>query len=145
MDSIALILRDKGSAVRTIGPEASVRTAVELMCHARIGALLVMSGEAIAGVFSERDLMSRVVLAGRDPSRTHVGDVMTREVVCVRPDLSVRDAMAIVTRCRVRHLPVVDHSGVVGVVSIGDLVRWRIRDCEAEIDHLREYFAGYPV
>ena len=70
---------------------------------------------------------------------------MTREVVCVRPDLSVRDAMAIITRRRVRHLPVVGRSGVVGVVSIGDLVRWKIRDCEAEIDHLRDYFAGYPV
>jgi signal-transduction protein with cAMP-binding, CBS, and nucleotidyltransferase domain len=115
------------------------------MCRARIGALLVMKDDDIAGIFSERDLMTRVVLAGRDPGRTRVGDVMTREVVCVPRNTTVRDAMALVTRLRVRHLPVMEGPHLVGIVSIGDLVRWRIRDYEEEISHLRGYIAGYPA
>jgi CBS domain-containing protein len=145
MDSLELILRDKGGAVHVTNPEASVRSAVEAMCHSHVGALLVMTGDEIVGIFSERDLMTRVVLHGRNPATTRVADVMTREVLCVKPSFSVSDAMSLVTRRRVRHLPVKDGSRLVGIVSIGDLVRWRIRDFEREIDHLRNYFAGYPV
>jgi signal-transduction protein with cAMP-binding, CBS, and nucleotidyltransferase domain len=140
-----MILRDKGSKVHVTNPQTTVRSAVELMCESHIGALLVMTSGVIVGMFSERDLMARVVLAGRDPETTRVGDVMTRDVVCVDSGLSVSDAMAIVTMRRVRHLPVSEGLRVVGLVSIGDLVRWRIRDYEEEIDHLRNYFAGYPV
>jgi signal-transduction protein with cAMP-binding, CBS, and nucleotidyltransferase domain len=145
MDTLQMILRDKGSKVHVTNPQTTVRSAVELMCESHIGALLVMTSGVIVGMFSERDLMTRVVLAGRDPETTRVGDVMTRDVVCVDSGLSVSDAMAIVTMRRVRHLPVSEGLRVVGLVSIGDLVRWRIRDYEEEIDHLRNYFAGYPV
>jgi CBS domain-containing protein len=145
MDSIELILRDKGGAVHVTSPGATVRAAVESMCRAHIGALLVMNGDVIEGIFSERDLMNRVVLLGRDPATTLVAEVMTREVLYVKPSLSVADAMSLVTRRRVRHLPVKEGSRLVGMVSIGDLVRWRIRDFEREIDQLRNYFAGYPV
>jgi signal-transduction protein with cAMP-binding, CBS, and nucleotidyltransferase domain len=145
MDSIQHILRDKGGKVHVTSPHATVRSAVESMCEAHVGALLVMTGGAVAGIFSERDLMVRVVLAGRDPETTRVGEVMTRNVVCVNAGLSIDDAMAVVTRRRIRHLPVSDGSRVVGLVSIGDLVRWRIHASESEIDHLRNYFAGYPV
>jgi CBS domain-containing protein len=145
MDSIRQILREKGSRIHVTTPHATVRNAVESMCESHIGALLVLSGDLLAGVFSERDLMVRVVLAGLDPETTRVGDVMTRDVVCVDASLPVDDAMAVITRRRIRHLPVSDGKRLVGLVSIGDLVRWRIRDCEVEIDHLRNYFAGYPV
>jgi CBS domain-containing protein len=145
MDSIGNILRDKGSSVRTTTPDTTVQSAVEAMCKAHVGALVVIHGTSIVGIFSERDLMMRVVLTGRDPAGTQVGDVMTRGVLCVPPELPVRDAMAVITRRRVRHLPVVEETRLVGIISIGDLVRWRIRDCEQEIGHLREYFAGYPV
>lgn len=145
MDSIHAILRDKGGSIHATNPDTTVRSAVEAMCSAHIGALLVMRGEAMAGIFSERDLMTRVVLAGRDPATTRVGDVMTREVICVKRSLSVAEAMALLTRHRVRHLPVKDGARVVGIVSIGDLVQWQIRDLDQEVDHLRSYFAGYPV
>jgi CBS domain-containing protein len=115
------------------------------MCTAHVGALVVTEGNSIVGMFTERDLMTRVVLAGRDPARTQIADVMTRGALCVAPQMPVSDAMTIVTRRRVRHLPVVEGPRLVGLVSIGDLVRWRIRDCEHEIGHLREYVAGYPV
>jgi CBS domain-containing protein len=145
MDTIQMILRDKGSKVHLTNPRTTVRSAVELMCESHIGALLVMSSGVIVGMFTERDVMTRVVLAGLDPETTRVEDVMTRDVVCVDSGLSVTDAMAVVTMRRVRHLPVSEGSRIVGLVSIGDLVRWRIRDYEEEIDHLRNYFAGYPV
>jgi CBS domain-containing protein len=145
MDTLELILQDKGYTVHTTTLDATVRSAVEAMCGAHVGALVVMNDESVVGMFTERDLMSRVVLEGRDPSRTHVGDVMTRGVFCVPQSLSVHDAMTVVTQRRVRHLPVMAGARLIGLVSIGDLVRWRIRDCEQEIGHLRDYFAGYPV
>ncbi len=145
MDTIRSILLEKGNTTHVTTPEVIVRSAVEQMCRAHIGGLLVMQETALLGVFSERDLMTRVVLAGRDPAATLVGEVMTPDVVCVNSGLSISEAMGLVTRRRVRHLPVMEGRRVLGLVSIGDLVRWQIRDFEQEIDHLRTYFAGYPV
>jgi CBS domain-containing protein len=104
-----------------------------------------MQSDTLVGIFSERDVMSRVVLVGLDPKRTCVGEVMTRDVVCVETDVSPDEAMAIITNRRLRHLPVVEGRRVVGVVSIGDLVRWAIRDREQSIEQLRDYVTGrYP-
>jgi CBS domain-containing protein len=145
MQSLDLILAEKGSGLHVIVPEATVIEAVDVMCQARVGALLVMQSDTLVGIFSERDVMSRVVLVGLDPNRTCVADVMTRSVVCVEIDVSPDEAMAIITDRRLRHLPVVDGRRVVGVVSIGDLVRWAIRDREQSIEQLREYVTGrYP-
>ena len=145
MQSLDLILEEKGSGLHVIVPEATVIEAVDMMCRARVGALLVMQSDTLVGIFSERDVMSRVVLVGLDPNRTCVGDVMTRNVVCVEIDVSPDEAMAIITNRRMRHLPVVAGRRVVGVVSIGDLVRWAIRDREQSIEQLREYVTGrYP-
>jgi CBS domain-containing protein len=139
------ILEEKGHTLRVTTPEATVLEAVEVMCEARVGALLVMQSHTLVGVFSERDVMSRVVLVGLDPARTRVQSVMTTKVVCVESDVSPDEAMAIITTCHVRHLPVVDKGRVVGVVSIGDLVRWAIRDREQSIEQLRDYVIGrYP-
>lgn len=145
MDTLRDILDDKGRETHVTEPDATVLEAVDRMCCAHVGALLVMSAEKLVGIFSERDLMRRVVLARRDPALTRVGDVTTPEVLCVGPELSTHDAMDLMTTHRVRHLPVVDGRRVTGVVSIGDLVRWTIRDRERAIEQLQEYVTGrYP-
>ncbi len=146
MDVIEAILEAKGSHLHTVAPDASVVEAVETMCAARVGALLVMSGPKLLGIFSERDLMTRVVLARRNPSRVLVKDVMTQKTVCIGLGATPRNALGIMARCRVRHLPVVYESRVVGLVSIGDLVRWTSRAREREVQDLRGYVAGaYPA
>ena len=145
MRSLHLILEEKGRRLHVTAPEATVIEAADVMCRARVGALLVMENDTLVGIFSERDVMSRVVLVGLDPGQTRVGDVMTPDVVCVEIDVSPDEAMAIITDRRMRHLPVVEGRRVVGVVSIGDLVRWAIRDREQSIEQLHEYVTGkYP-
>jgi CBS domain-containing protein len=145
MKAIERILETKGRNLSVTALGDTVLAATEAMCAARVGSLLVMDGDVLRGIFSERDLLTRVVLARRDPSTTRVGDVMTTDVVCVAPDLSVRDAMGIMTERRIRHLPVVLDRRVIGVVSIGDLVRWTLEENTVEIDHLRGYVEGrYP-
>jgi CBS domain-containing protein len=146
MRPLDLILEEKGRGLHVIAPEATVIEAVDLMCQARVGALLVMQSGTLVGIFSERDVMTRVVLVGLDPLKTSIGDVMTRDVLCVESDVSLDEAMAIITNRRIRHLPVVHGRRVVGVVSIGDIVRWAIREREQSIEQLREYvmIGRYP-
>ncbi len=145
MKPIESILETKGHGLRVTTPGDTVLAATEAMCAARVGSLLVMDGDVLRGIFSERDLLTRVVLARLDPSTTRVGDVMTADVVCIGPDLPLREAMEIVTERRVRHLPVVLDGRVIGLVSIGDLVRRTLEENTVEIDHLRGYVEGrYP-
>ncbi len=119
--------------------------AVEAMCTAKVGAVLVCTGKACAGIFSERDLMTRVILEHRDPATTKVADVMSENVTAVGPEVSTEEAMAIMTDRRCRHLPVIDGGRVIGVVSIGDLVRHESRDQDFEIRSLTDYILGkYP-
>jgi CBS domain-containing protein len=146
MDNIAKILGDKGLTVHTIAPTATVLEAAEKMSAARVGALIVGDQGAPAGIFSERDLMTRVILARKNPATTSVGEVMTTDVVCVEPNISMTEAMAIMTSRRCRHLPVVSGGALAGMVSIGDLVRWTSRNQEFEILRLTEYIHGkYPA
>lgn len=145
MKPIERILETKGHHLSVAAAGDTVLAATEAMCAAHVGSLLVMDGDVLRGIFTERDLLKRVVLARRDPSTTRVGDVMTTDVVCIAHDLSVREAMEIVTKRRVRHLPVVLDGRVIGLVSIGDLVRWTLEENTVEIDHLRGYVEGrYP-
>jgi CBS domain-containing protein len=148
MEPLECILEGKegdGRTLQVIAPEATVLSAVEIMCRAHVGALLVMHDSVLVGIFSERDVMTRVVLARLDPAIVAVGDVMTRDVISIAPDVTPEQAMALVTNHRVRHLPVVDGARVVGLVSIGDLVRWTVRDREHSIEQLQEYVTGrYP-
>jgi CBS domain-containing protein len=145
MQLMEAILETKSREIHVVAYDELVIEAVEVMCRAHVGAVLVMQGGSLAGIFSERDLMTRVVLTGRDPGRTTVADVMSRDVVSIPRDASPRDAMALMTNRRVRHLPVVDGACIVGIVSIGDLVRWTLHDQEEEIGHLYDYVAGrYP-
>jgi CBS domain-containing protein len=145
METVGDILSEKGKAVHSISPHETVLRAVESMCELRVGALLVCIDGAPRGIISERDIMTRVILAKRDPAHATVEQVMTRDVACVEPDAKAREAMAIMTERRVRHLPVVFEGHVVGVLSIGDLVRWASREHEFEIRMLTDYVRGvYP-
>ncbi len=145
MGPIENILEEKGRTLHVIAPDASVLEAVDTMCNVHVGALLVMEGPTLAGVFSERDLMTRIVLTGLDPARTLVGDVMTRYVISVSTDASPREVMTLMTNHRVRHVPVVEGHRVVGLVSVGDLVRWTIHDQSHTITQLEDYVTGrYP-
>jgi CBS domain-containing protein len=146
METLEPILESKGSTtVHVVSPEATVLDAVDTMCAAHVGALLVVRGETLVGVFSERDLMVRVVLDQRDPATTHIGEVMTPGAVSVSLRTSPHDAMSLMTSRRVRHLPVTDGLRIAGVVSIGDLVRWAVADRDRLIQELEEYVAGrYP-
>ncbi len=111
----------------------------------RVGAVLVCDGTACSGIFTERDLMTRVILNGLDPTTTRVAEVMTADVACVQPSTPASEAMAIMTERRCRHLPVVEGGEIVGVISIGDLVRWDSRNQAFELRMLTDYIHGkYP-
>ncbi len=146
MDTIAAVLREKGSKVYTVAPGATVLEAARAMDAHNVGSLLVVDGDKPVGIFSERDLMRRVVVAGKDPAEVKVREVMSRDVWVVEPDTRVKEAMAIMTERRCRHLPVVEKGKVVGLISIGDLVRWISKDQEFQIRMLENYITGaYPA
>ena len=136
------ILGSKGHEVFSVGPENTVFDAVKMMSDKNIGALLVMEGEKLVGIFSERDYARKVILEGRFSKDTLVRDVMTRSVLCVPPDRTVDECMALMTDKRTRHLPVVDKKHVVGMVSIGDLVKSIISEQKFMIDQLQHYISG---
>jgi CBS domain-containing protein len=146
MTTLENILDSKGYDLYVVAPSDTALHAVQVMCQARVGAVLVMEGGLLTGIFSERDLMTRVVLAGRDPMSCRVREVMTPEAACTALDATVHDAMVLMTERRIRHVPVVDEGGrVVGVVSIGDLVSSAAAERENEIERLHDYVAGrYP-
>lgn len=136
------ILQSKGHTVLSVHPADTVLHALGLMAEHDIGAVLVMNGEKLVGIFSERDYARKVVLAGRSSKDSPVEDVMTSHVVCVSPSRSVDECMALMTEKRLRHLPVLDHKRVVGVVSIGDLVKETIADQQFTIEQLQSYITG---
>jgi CBS domain-containing protein len=136
------VIADKGSNVFTTTPVATVRAAVRTMNDHGVGALLVEVGGRPAGIFTERDVLRRVVDAGLDPETTRVGEVMTRELVTVAPLARVEEAMATMTERRFRHLPVLDEGRLVGMVSIGDLTRRVALRLEVEIQMMADYIQG---
>jgi signal-transduction protein with cAMP-binding, CBS, and nucleotidyltransferase domain len=145
METCADILEAKGSDVFTIATSATILEAIESMCAHRVGALLVSVDGAPCGIISERDVMARVLLQRRALDTTRVEEVMTRDVVCIEPHTTAREAMAVMTERRCRHLPVVVDGQVVGLLSIGDLVRWASREQQSEIKLLSEYIHGAPA
>jgi CBS domain-containing protein len=145
MDSIAHILKEKGAKVHHTTPATTVFHAVEKMCAERVGALMVCEEGRPVGIFTERDLMNRVILARRDPATTTIEEVMSHDVVYVEPTTRMEEAMAVMTERRCRHLPVVGEGQVIGIISIGDLVRTVSRNQEFEIRQLTDYICGkYP-
>jgi CBS domain-containing protein len=141
-DTVGSILKDKGTRVWSVSPDDSVLEAIRLMADKGIGALLVIDGEKLVGIISERDYARKVVLQGRSSKDTRVRDIMTSQVRFVGPAHTVDDCLAIVTSNRIRHLPVLQDDQVVGVVSIGDLVRKVISTQGETIQYLHEYIVG---
>ncbi|MCB1275240.1 CBS domain-containing protein [Prosthecobacter sp.] len=136
------LLEHKGREVWTIGPDVTVFEAIKMMADKNVGALPVMDGTKLVGMISERDYMSKVVLKGKSSKETPVKDIMTCKVVTVGPDHNVSKCMEIVTEHHIRHLPVMDGDELLGIVSIGDLVRWIIATQKMTIEQLEAYIAG---
>ncbi|MEG3791763.1 CBS domain-containing protein [Lysobacter sp. CCNWLW3] len=142
MRTVRQLLEAKAAEVFAIGPDAPVIDAIRLMAEKRIGAVLVMEGPRLSGILSERDYARKIVLQGRSSADTPVRDIMTADVVSVGLDDSAERCMQIVTDRRIRHLPVVQGGQVLGVVSIGDLVKAVIEDQQLELDQLQRYIAS---
>ncbi len=142
MKTAKQILENKGRDIWSVGPDDTVFESLQLMADKGVGSLLVMDGEKLVGIVTERDYARKVILEGRSSKETKVQDVMSRKVLCVAPERTVDECMALMTDIRARHLPVVDHKRVVGVVSIGDLVKAMISEQQILIEQLQHYISG---
>jgi CBS domain-containing protein len=145
MRTVRGILRTKGTDVWSVRPEATMYDALCLMAEKNIGAVLVMEGDQFLGILSERDYARKVDLLGKKASDTKVQSIMTERVVCVRPEETVEECMALMTDKRVRHLPVIEGSRVIGLISIGDVVKAIISEQEFIIEQLENYITGTPL
>lgn len=139
MATVNQMLINKGGAVYTIPPDATVLDALRLMAEKDIGALIVMEGDQLSGIFSERDYARKIALQGKSSRTTPIWSVMTDEVVCVSPDQSADKCMAIMTDKHIRHLPVIEDGRVVGIISIGDVVKSIMTEQQVFIRHLEDY------
>jgi CBS domain-containing protein len=137
-----LIQAKQGTPLVTVRPHDSVRRALELMAAHEVGAVLVLDGDELVGVMSERDYARKIILKGRHSDETPVSDIMTERVVCAEPDLTVPECMALMSNRRIRHLPVIEQGRLIGIVSIGDLVKATISEQEFIIRQLELYIAS---
>jgi len=145
LDPVRLVLKLKGQNVWLISPEACVYDAIEIMADKSVGALLVISEGKLVGVVSERDYARKVILQGKSSKQTKVKEIMTSPAIFVIPEQTVEDCMRIMTEKHIRHLPVVEDGNILGVVSIGDLVKWMISAQQQTISHLHNYITSkYP-
>jgi CBS domain-containing protein len=142
MKRVCDLLHDKGREVWFLTPDATVYEAIDQMAQKGVGALLVMEGEQLVGIVSERDYARKVILKGKASREIQVCEIMSHPVICVSPELTIEQTMALMTDNRVRHLPVVVAETVVGVISIGDVVRAIIEDKEFYIQQLTTYITG---
>jgi CBS domain-containing protein len=140
--TVDMLLSQKGSKVVTVSDSANVADAVRVMNEHKIGSVVVVSPRKLEGIFTERDVLTRVVAAGRNPYVTPVRDVMTGDVLTISPLATIAEVMDLFTRRRCRHLPVVSGGEMVGLISIGDISRWLVEKHRAEAEHLRAYIAG---
>ena len=140
--TVRQILQAKGNDVWSISPEKSVYEALQMMADKQVGALLVIEGEKVVGIFSERDYARKIALMGLSSKDTTVCDRMTESVLYVTPEKTVEDCMALMTEKRIRHLPVLEDNRLIGIVSIGDVVKRIISDQQFRIDQLEKYVTG---
>ncbi|MBI3373734.1 MAG: CBS domain-containing protein [Betaproteobacteria bacterium] len=127
---------EEREAIHSVGPDKPVAECVRMMTAEKIGALIVMDGETLTGIFTERDALNKVLAAGLDPVSTKVSDVMTKDPYCIPPTTTVGEAMELVTKRRFRHLPIVENGKVLAVVSSGDLTHWLVKDQMGEVQEL---------
>jgi len=141
-------LEKKGTEIYSVGPDESVLEAISKMAELNIGALVVMDNETLVGIISERDYRNKIILKGRTSKDTPVSQIMVDKVICVEPNDNINLCMQLMTNKKIRHLPVLDNDSLVGVISIGDVVKAVIESQKNEIDSLRNYIAtggGYPA
>lgn len=142
MLTVKHLLERKGSQVYSVTPDTPVLDAIRLMAEKHVGALLVMRGAELAGIVSERDYARKVILLGRASADTPVRQIMTSPVITVKPAQTVNECMQVVTDQRIRHLPVVENGDVLGVISIGDLVKAVIESQQEQIEQLERYISS---
>jgi CBS domain-containing protein len=140
--TVDAILRKKTGGILSIAPDDSVYHAIEIMAEKGVGALLVMEGDTLVGILSERDYARKVVLKGHTSKETKVAEIMSSPVISVSPKHTVGDCLRIITDSHIRHLPVTEDGAVVGVLSIGDLVNFVITEQQETIRHLKAYISG---
>jgi len=144
--TIASILKEKGNAAWSVSPQRTVYDAIEMMAEKSVGALLVVAEGKLVGIISERDYARKVILRGKSSATTLVHEIMSSPVIFVTAKHRVDECMDLMTKNRVRHLPVIENERIAGIVSIGDLVRWAISEQQETIEHLHNYIsAKYPT
>src|SRR5437762_13309151 len=142
MKTVAQLLRTKGHQVLSVSPDIPVFEALEVMAEKNVGALLVLEGERLVGIFSERDYARKVILKGKASKETPVREIMSSHVLYIRPEQTIEDCMALMTDKHVRHLPVLEQGKVIGVISIGDVVKALIVEQQFIIVQLQNYITG---
>ena len=144
-DHVEVVLKEKGGEVYSISSEATVYEALVMMAQKHIGALIVMDGPKLAGIFSERDYARKVILVGRSSKEMKVSEIMSSPVITVKPETTVDQCMQHMTNRRCRHLPIIEEGKILGVVSLGDLVKWIMTKQDQTIHDLEGYISGdYP-
>ena len=136
------ILRRKGNQVISVSPQSSVLDALKLMAEKNIGGVLVMEEEKLVGIFTERDYARKIILKGKTSAESKISEVMVSNLITITPDNDISDCMKIMTHKTIRHLPVLENKNLVGLISIGDVVKSIIEEQQSVIQHLEQYIAG---
>jgi CBS domain-containing protein len=142
MGKVREILKTKGGSVFSVGPTVTVYQAIEEMCNRNIGGLLIVENERLTGIFTERDYARKLILKGKSSKDTKISELMTANPITVSPESTIEDCMKIMSQKKIRHLPVVDHEKLVGVISIGDVVKQIMEDQRSIIEHLEHYITS---
>ena len=143
MPNAQSILDKKGADVATSGSKTTVLDAAKIMNQKKIGAVVVTDGDRVIGIFTERDILNRVVAAGKDPKVTPIGEVMTSPMACCRRDTRIAECKTVMSQKRIRHLPVVEDGKLYGMISAGDILASEVTDQQATIEYLHEYLYGH--